>query len=192
MSTPVISLALPSWLPELLAHLPALLPQPQDRMGVLIALARENARRGTGGPFAAGVFEARTGRLVSAGVNVVVPARSSLAHAEVMAIAGAQRAFDTHDLGGPAVPPLLLACSAEPCVMCLGALTWSGVRALECGASGEDVEGAGFDEGPKHDGWADELRRRGIAVTRDVLRARGAEVLREYAAAGQQVYNPTR
>jgi tRNA(Arg) A34 adenosine deaminase TadA len=192
MPASVISLAHPAWLAERLGRLPPALARPEERMAALIALARENARRGTGGPFAAGVFELETGWLVSAGVNVVVPSRSSLAHAEVMAIAGAQQAFDTHDLGAEPVPPLLLASTAEPCVMCLGALTWSGVRALECGASGEDVERAGFDEGPKHDGWPSELRRRGIAVTRDVLRAQCAEVLREYAEAGHHVYNPTR
>ncbi len=69
---------------------------------------------------------------------------------------------------------------------------WSGVRALECGASGEDVEAAGFDEGPKPGDWEGELRRRGIEVSRGLLRAEAAEVLREYAAAGRTVYNPTR
>lgn len=192
MTDPVISLALPRWLAGYLAERPAVIPRAEERMALLIALARENARRETGGPFAAGVFEAETGRLVAAGVNVVVPSRSSLAHAEVMAIGGAQQAFATHDLGAPHVPPLLLACSAEPCVMCLGAATWSGVRSLECGASGDDAEAAGFDEGPKHEGWDGELRRRGVAVVRDLLRAEAAEVLREYAAAGRHVYNPTR
>lgn len=192
MSDPVISLSLPRWLAGYLAERPAVIPGAEERMALLIALARENARRETGGPFAAGVFEAETGRLVAAGVNVVVPSRSSLAHAEVMAIGGAQQTFATHDLGAPHVPPLLLACSAEPCVMCLGAATWSGVRSLECGANGDDAEAAGFDEGPKHEGWDGELRRRGVAVVRDLLRAEAAEVLREYAAAGRHVYNPTR
>lgn len=192
MSGPVITLEHPDWLEGFLARRPSAFRHPEERMALLVALARENARRGTGGPFAAGVFEAKTGRLVSAGVNVVIPSRSSLAHAEVMALGAAHRALHTHDLGDPGLPSLLLACSAEPCVMCLGAVTWSGVRALECGASGVDVEAAGFDEGPKHDGWEGELRRRGVAVTRDLLRSEAAEVLREYAASGRTVYNPTR
>jgi tRNA(Arg) A34 adenosine deaminase TadA len=192
MSEPVISLALPAWLTGYLAHRPGTYASPRARIALLVELARENAQRETGGPFAAGIFERETGRLVAAGVNVVVPSRCSLAHAEVMAIGAAQRLCATHDLGAPHLPALLLACSAEPCVMCLGAATWSGVRALECGARGEDVEAAGFDEGPKHDGWEAELRRRGVAVTRDLLRAEAAEVLREYADAGRHVYNPTR
>ncbi len=192
MNGVVLSLSLPTWLAGYLAERPRALRSPEERMALLIDLARENARRETGGPFAAGVFEAETGRLVAAGVNVVVPSRSSLAHAEVMAIGAAQRLYSTHDLGAADLPALLLACSAEPCVMCLGAATWSGVRALECGASGEDVEAAGFDEGPKHEGWEGELRRRGISVKRDLLRGEAADVLREYADAGFHVYNPTR
>ena len=185
-----IRAVLPDWV-ERLAVPGTVYDTDEARMELAIALAWENVRQG-GGPFGAAVFHAPSGRLVAAGVNVVVPARSSLAHAEVMAIAGAQRAYDTHDLGAPTLPRLLLACSAEPCVMCQGAVIWSGVRALECGARGEDVELAGFDEGPKHVGWDAELGRRGIAVTRDLLRAQAAEVLREYADEGRHVYNPTR
>ncbi|HSM92577.1 MAG TPA: hypothetical protein VLT47_06770 [Anaeromyxobacteraceae bacterium] len=192
MSDAVISLTLPPWLPAFLAPRGHAYPRAPDRMALLVALAAENARRGTGGPFAAGVFEREGGRLVGVGVNVVVPARSSLAHAEVIALGAAQRAVATHDLGATHLPPLLLACSAEPCVMCLGATLWSGVRGLECGASGDDVEAAGFDEGPKPEDWEGELRRRGIGVARGILRAEAAEVLRAYAAAGRRVYNPTR
>jgi tRNA(Arg) A34 adenosine deaminase TadA len=192
MSDAVITLTLPHWLPAFFAGRQRAFPRPVDRMALLVALAAENARQETGGPFAAGVFEPESGRLVALGVNVVVPSGSSLAHAEVMAIGAAQRAFGTHDLGAANVPTLLLACSAEPCIMCLGATMWSGVRALECGASGEDVEAAGFDEGPKPSDWEGELRRRGIEVSRGLLRAEAAEVLREYAASGRHVYNPTR
>lgn len=192
MNGVALSLSLPPWLAGFLAERPRALPAAAERMALLIDLARENAHRETGGPFAAGVFEAETGRLVAAGVNVVVPSRSSLAHAEVMAIGAAQRAFGTHDLGAANLPALLLACSAEPCIMCLGATMWSGVRALECGAAGEDVEAAGFDEGPKPRDWEGELRRRGVEVTCGLLRAEAAEVLREYAASGRHVYNPTR
>ena len=187
-----LTLALPSWLPAFLEEWPRALQRPVERMALLVALAGENARRETGGPFAAGVFERESGRLVGLGVNVVVPSRSSLAHAEVVAIAAAQRSLATHDLGATRLPSLLLACSAEPCVMCLGAATWSGVRGLECGATGDDVEAAGFDEGPKPSDWEGALRRRGIEVARGILRAEAAEVLREFAAAGRHVYNPTR
>jgi tRNA(Arg) A34 adenosine deaminase TadA len=192
VSSPVLALSLPAWLAPLLADRPRAFRRPEERLALLVELARENADRETGGPFSAGVFEAETGTLVAAGVNVVVPSRSSLAHAEVMAIAGAQRALATHDLGARHLPRLLLACSAEPCLMCMGATVWSGVRRLECGARGEDVEAAGFDEGPKPEDWIAELRSRGIEIARDLRRAEATAVLRDYAAAGRAVYNPTR
>ena len=64
----------------------------EDRMRLAIRLASENVARGTGGPFGAAVIERDTGRVVSVGVNVVVPSGCSLAHAEAMALALAQQA----------------------------------------------------------------------------------------------------
>ena len=123
-------------------------------MRLAVSLARENVRRGTGGPFGAAVFEARTGRLVAAGVSLVVPARWSGAHAEIVALALAQRALGTHDLGGPGMAPHELVTSVEPCAMCLGAVAWSGVRRLVCGAREAEARAIGFDEGPKPGRWA--------------------------------------
>ncbi|CAA9463261.1 MAG: hypothetical protein AVDCRST_MAG14-2813 [uncultured Rubrobacteraceae bacterium] len=74
--------------------------------------------------------------------------------------------------------------------MCLGAVPWSGVRSLLCGARGEDAEEIGFDEGTKPDRWVRSLEKRGIVVTRDVLRREAASVLREYARRGGEIYNP--
>lgn len=48
---------------------------------VAVGLARENVARGTGGPFGAVVI-AGDGRVVGAGVNVVLAQASSLAHAD--------------------------------------------------------------------------------------------------------------
>ena len=71
-------------------------------MELAIALARENARRGSGGcPFGAAVFERDTGRLVAVGVNAVMASGLSLAHAEMLALALAQRARGRFDLGDP-------------------------------------------------------------------------------------------
>ena len=67
------------------------LRSPEMRMELAIALARENGRRGSGGPFGAAVFERDTGRLVAVGVNVVVASGLSLAHAEMLALSFAQR-----------------------------------------------------------------------------------------------------
>ncbi len=149
-------------------------------MDLAIALARENVRRGSGGPFGAAVFERDTGRLVAVGVNVVVASGLSLAHAEMLALSFAQRASGRVDLGARGSIAHELVTSSEPCAMCFGAIPWSGVRQLVCGARASDAEAIGFDEGPKPARWVDALERRGIAVVRDLGRAEARAVLRAY------------
>ncbi len=178
-------------LPDFLARANArdlVLPRAEDRMRFVLELARENVAA-DGGPFAAAVFERDSGRLLAAGANRVVASGYSCAHAEMLALTLAQRQAGHYDLGRPPHPACELVSSAEPCLMCLGAVLWSGVRGLVCGARGEDVCAVGFDEGPKPADWPDELRRRGIGVTPDVLRDEARALLRDYQAAGLPVYN---
>ena len=106
-----------------------------------------------------------------------------------MALAIAQQASGSFDLGGPGRPHYELVTSTDPCAMCLGATPWSGVRSLVTGARGEDAEEIGFDEGLKPSGWEQALIESGISVTRDVLREEAAAVLQEYAALGGEIYN---
>ncbi len=153
------------------------------RMALAIGLAAENVRRRTGGPFGAAVFEPRGGRLVAVGMNRVLETGQSHAHAEMLALALAQRARQTFDLAG-----LELVTSSEPCAMCFGAIPWSGIHHLVCGARAADAEAIGFDEGPKPRDWVAELERRGITVVRDVGRADAVAVLEAYGAAGAPVY----
>ena len=178
-------------LPDFLARANArdlVLPRVEDRMRFVLDLACENVAA-DGGPFAAAVFERDGGRLLAAGANRVVESGCSCAHAEMLALALAQRRAGHYDLGRPGVPACELVSSAEPCLMCLGAVIWSGVRALVCGARGEDVCAVGFDEGPKPADWAGELRRRGIDVTPDVLRDEARALLDAYRDAGGPIYN---
>jgi tRNA(Arg) A34 adenosine deaminase TadA len=165
------------------------LPQAEARMRFVLDLARENIAA-DGGPFAAAVFEHDSGRLLAAGANRVVASGYSCAHAEMIALTLAQRRFGHYDLGAPSFPACELVSSAEPCLMCMGAVLWSGVRHLSCGARGEDVTALGFDEGPKPADWADALRHRGIEVYPDVLREEAREILRGYQAAGRPIYTP--
>ncbi|QDX80028.1 tRNA-specific adenosine deaminase [Denitratisoma sp. DHT3] len=164
------------------------LPIPEERMAFVIALARRNIAGG-GGPFGAAVFERDSGRLVAAGVNRVIACRCSSAHAEIVALSLAQQRVGGYDLGASRQPAHELVSSVEPCVMCLGAVLWSGVRHLVCGARDGDARAVGFDEGPKPAAWGEELRRRGIEVTLDVLRDQAVSVLRDYAVGGGLVYN---
>lgn len=157
-------------------------------MRFVLGLADENVRRGDGGPFAAAVLRRTDGTIVSAGVNRVVASRASIAHAEIVALALAQASLGTHDLGAF---DLELISSAEPCAMCLGAIQWAGVRAVSVSARDSDVRAIGFDEGDKPTDWVASLRRLGIEVAADVLRAEGRQVLRAYAEGGGSIYNPS-
>lgn len=187
-----ITLRLPGWLQAFAAEAAGSgYPDADRRMRLVIELARRNVEAGTGGPFGAAVFEAENGRLLAAGVNLVVSAGCSVLHAEVVALMLAQQRLGRFDLGGEGLPACELVTSAEPCAMCFGAVLWSGVRRLVCGARQEDVEGLGFDEGPKPADWPAELQRRGIAVTRDVCREEAAAILNRYAAGGGPIYNPS-
>lgn len=162
---------------------------PEARMAFVIEAARRNVSERTGGPFAAAVFEQESGRLVALGVNLVTTQGASILHAEIVALALAQRVAGNYDLGAPGLPAHELVTSTEPCAMCLGAIPWSGVRRVVCGARDEDARAAGFDEGAKTADWAGALAARGIAVLRDVARAEAAGVLREYAEGGGPIYN---
>lgn len=185
-------LKLPGWLESFLARNEGEgYPAGAGRMRLAIELARRNVEEGTGGPFGAAVFEMESGRLVAGGVNLVIAARCSVLHAEVVALILAQQRHGHFDLG-EGLPSCELVASAEPCAMCFGALLWSGVRRLACGARDEDVRAIGFDEGPKPADWPTELQRRGIAVDRDVCREEAAAVIRRYALAGGVIYNPDR
>ena len=124
-------------------------------------------------------------RLLASGVNLVLSSGYSIAHAEIVALMAAQSALGTGPLD---LPPLTLFASTEPCCQCFGALVWAGVRRLVCGATTADAEAVGFDEGPKPDAWAEVLERRGIAVSRAVLRAEARQVLDDYVARGGQIY----
>ena len=76
--------------------------------------------------------------------------------------------------------------------MCFGAVPWSGISQLICGARDEDARGIGFDEGSKLSNWVAELNSRGISVLRDVLREEAVAVLNQYARTGGSIYNTGR
>lgn len=189
MAYPTIELKMPDWMDRVLTNRTQAYPTTTERMAVVIELARRNVDAGSGGPFGAAIFDRQSGRLVAPGVNTVMPANCSVAHAEIMAIMLAQQIMGTYDLGGEGMPPMELVSSTEPCAMCLGAVVWSGVRGLICGARDEDARAIGFDEGPKPSGWMAALQERGIEVVRDVGRDDAVAVLRRYVDHGGLVYN---
>lgn len=189
--SPALRLGLPDWVDRYVGDRRGEISTAEQRMSLAVELGEMNSRRGTGGPFGAAIFE-EGGGLVAVGVNLVVPSSCSLAHAEMLAIGIAQQKLGSYDLGGPKLPRHELVTSTEPCGMCLGAIAWSGVVRVVCGARESDARAIGFDEGPKPTDWVAALAGRGIEVVRDVCRPEAREVLRRYAEAGGPIYNARR
>ena len=185
-----VLLTLPAWLEDMTSGRNIVLPDPEERLRWVIGLSRRNVEEESGGPFAAGVFAASSGRLLAAGVNRVEPLTLSPAHAEIMAIAFAQKRLGHWDLGHDAALPTELLTSSQPCLMCLGAVLWSGVTKLVYGATAVDVNSIlGFDEGPLPAAWPQELSNRGIEVEGGRLRAEAVAVLELYKGRRGTVYN---
>ena len=184
------TLSLPAWAVTELAQLPDYMPTLAERMTAVIDFSRKNFERGTGGPFAAGVFEKESGKLVVIGVNRVVPSSCSSAHAEVMALSLVQNKLGTFDLGGQDMPEYQLVVNWRPCAMCYGAVLWSGVRSLVIAGSGPELEElTGFDEGPIHPEWQKELENRGVEVINNINTEMATAVFRDFGNSDSLVYN---
>lgn len=177
-----LTITVPSWIDQLVGSNESFATL-EEQLRLTITLARKNVEQG-GGPFGAAVFAGST--LVAAGVNCVLSSGMSIAHAEIVALMRAQKVLGAQH-GQPAGPYTLIS-SAEPCCQCFGALIWSGVDQLVYGASRDDVEAIGFDEGPKPERWAEVLRNKGIAVVEQLCRDEACEPLKRYADRGGPIY----
>jgi hypothetical protein len=102
-----VLLTLPDWLADVVSGPEIVLPDPEERLRWVIGLSRQNVERGSGGPFAAGVFDANSGRLIAAGV---ASSSASAARAEIwLAFAGAESrrfraAWRSTELTSPSLP----------------------------------------------------------------------------------------
>jgi len=179
---------IPDWLTEWEATLPKTVENDETAMQVALKAARMNVEQHTGGPFGAIVVDETDRSIFSVGVNLVVFSRSSVLHAEMVAMMRAQLRRRFHRVGGASHVRTTLYTSAEPCAMCMGAIPWSGIDRVVCGASDADVRKTGFDEGHKPPDWVAAYALRGIAVTTDVLRSEAVCVLEDYRRAGGVVY----
>ena len=156
------------------------------RMAWVAELVERQVDARTGGPFAAAVFSGLSGDVLGVGVNRVEATSTCVAHAEVLALAEAGQALGRYTLEGHAA---VLVTSTEPCAMCLGAVGWSGVERVVCGATDGDARAIGFDEGDKPHDWEGALRRRGVTVVTSVGAGRVQAAMQRYAAEGGTVYN---
>ena len=182
-----VHLTLPSWVhQEVDAN--AVCADDDSKVALAIRLSRINVERQTGGPFGAAIFDA-AGRLISIGVNRVIPLNCTVAHAEMMAFMTAQQRLQRHRLDLDDGQQFTLATSSQPCCQCYGATIWSGIHTLLIGARSSDVEElTEFDEGPLPGDWIGELERRRIAVRRDIRRDEARAVLAGYGKTGGQSY----
>lgn len=140
------------------------------------------------GPFLAAIYD-NDGNLIAESANSVVSDRCSHNHAEINAIRAAEEKLGTHDLSKY---NLSLYITAEPCMMCIGAIMWSGIRAVYYGVPSSTVEKiTGFDEGFKPN-WLDEFAKRNITVYGNIAAESGEHILRNYTANGGIIYKPNR
>ena len=140
------------------------------------------------GPFMAAICD-REGNSIAEATNTVEASNCSHNHAEMNAIRLAEEKLGTWDLGPR---DLVLYTTSEPCMMCMGAVLWSGIRKVVYGVPSEAVERLdGFDEGFKPQ-WKAEFAKRGIEVVGPVAQSAGEEVHREYVRRHPTVYMPNR
>lgn len=188
MIFPTYTVQLPVWVSMCIPDSNEIYNTIEKRMELAIKLAAENIKH-DGGPFGAAIFERQTGKLIAPGINLVMQTNCSIVHAEIVALVLAQQKLGNFDLGAEGLPDFELVSSTEPCAMCLGALPWSGIRSLVCGARDEDARSIGFDEGEKPVQWIEALENRSIKVTRDILRDTAKGILKQYVDEGGIIYN---
>lgn len=140
------------------------------------------------GPFLAAIYDDK-GKLIAKTSNSVVAEGCSNNHAEMNAIKAAEKALNTYDLSSHT---LSLYVTSEPCMMCIGGIMWSGIKAVYYGVSSKKVEEiTGFDEGFKPN-WFEEFKKRGIVVYGNIEQEAGEAVLCDFVKTGKTVYQPER
>ena len=140
------------------------------------------------GPFIAAIYDDKNNLIIKI-ANSVVNDNCSNNHAEMMAIEKAQEKFNTYDLS---TYNLKIYVTAEPCMMCIGGIMWSGIKEVYYGVPSKTVEKiTGFDEGFKPN-WLKEFKKRGITVYGNILPELGARELTKYVQTGKNIYQPTR
>ncbi|MBO7508660.1 MAG: nucleoside deaminase [Alphaproteobacteria bacterium] len=140
------------------------------------------------GPFLAAIYDGR-GHLVAKSANTVIKGGCSHNHAEMNAIHESEKILKTYDLSGR---NLSLYITAEPCMMCIGGIMWSGIKNVYFGVLSRDVENiTGFDEGFKPD-WLKEFKRRKITVYGNIEPEIGKNILQDYVNQKHIIYKPKR
>ena len=140
------------------------------------------------GPFLAAIYN-KKGQLIAKKANSVIIDKCSNNHAEINAIKAAEKALKTFDLSKH---NLALYVTAEPCMMCLGSIMWSGIKEVYYGVPSPLVQDiTGFDEGFKPS-WLNEFKKRNITVYGHIETELGEKVLQDYITQKHLSYKPKR
>lgn len=108
-------------------------------MQLAIDLAKENVKKGFGGPFGAVIV--KNGEVIAQAANSVTSTNDPTAHAEVNVIRQACKKLNTFNLSGCEIYA-----SCEPCPMCLSAIYWARIDKVYVAATKKDAADAGFDD----------------------------------------------
>jgi len=106
-------------------------------MELAILEAQLGIRQGHGGPFGAVIV--KQGVVIGKGHNEVIKNQDPTCHGEMMAIHQACQTLASFDLS-----ECELYSTAEPCIMCLGAIMWSNIKKVYYGCNIMDTEKIGF------------------------------------------------
>ncbi len=158
-----------------------------EKMTLVINLLKNNIESG-GGPFSAAIFDMSSNKVVSCGVNLVLQENLSILHAEIVAILTAQKKLGSYDLSKSGDYELFS--SSEPCIMCFGAIMWSGIKRVVYGASNEIARKIGFDEGPISDAMWSYLSKKGVIVKKNYLSSSIEKLLLLYKEKKGTIYSP--
>lgn len=101
-----------------------------------VAVARQGAASGAGGPFGAVLANSR-GHVIARAHNEVLKRNDPTCHAEIMAL----RAAGSFDLSGHT-----LYASGYPCPMCLSAILWARIPTIYYCNDYEAAKAIGFDD----------------------------------------------
>lgn len=152
----------------------------KEFMSLAVAEARAGIRSKHGGPFGAVIV--KNGKVIASGHNCVLKNNDSTCHGEIAAIREAEKKLETFDLSD-----CELYTTAEPCLMCLGAILWANISKVYYGCSVEDTAKIGFRD-KKFEKLLNEERGRlrGMLEQRD--REMCLEVFEEYERLDKTIY----
>ena len=155
---------------------------------IIIELCNKNieAQKLGFGPFSAAICDGN-GTIIAQNNNSVINDNCSICHAEINVIKQVQNKYQTYNLSSYNLSILI---TSEPCMMCLGAIMWSGIKNIYFGISSKEVEKiTGFDEGYKPN-WIENFEKKGIKAIGNIQPDLCKQVLLNYVNSGKIIYSP--